>query len=88
MGSRCFQNILEEKIYNKLNPEDEIEIYGALSEEMDVRNELINEIKMELEKLQVKLKEIQVICVYKQGFFWIEEVVLPQLEEKEYKRWK
>lgn len=37
---------------------------------------------MELEKLQVKLKEIQVICAYKQGFSWIEEVVLPQLEGK------
>ncbi|OLS02780.1 M14 family metallopeptidase [Tissierella creatinophila] len=78
-----FKNILIEKIYNKLKPEDEVEIYGALSEEIDVRNSLTTKIETELEKIGVKAKKIQIISAYKQGFSWIEEVVLPQLKEKE-----
>jgi hypothetical protein len=75
-----FKDILEKKVCPILKPGDQIEIYGALSEDKDTRMLLIEEIKDTMEKLQVTLNEIQVICAYKQGFSWIEEVVLPQLE--------
>jgi len=77
-----FKDILEKKVCPILKPGDQIEIYGALSEDKDTRMLLIEEIKDTMEKLQVTLNEIQVICAYKQGFSWIEEVVLPQLEGK------
>lgn len=75
-----FKNILEEKVYSKLKPEDKVEIYGCLSEEIDIRSSLTSEIERELDKRQIKSSEIQITCAYKQGFSWIEEVVLPQLE--------
>lgn len=77
-----FKNILKEKVYDNLKSGDEVEIYGALSEEVDVRNCLTNEIYAELKKREVKSSEIQILCAYKQGFSWIEEVILPQLENK------
>ncbi|WP_353094694.1 M14 family metallopeptidase [Tissierella praeacuta] len=77
-----YKSVLKEKIYHKLKPGDNVEIYGALSEEIDVRNHLMEEIKKELGKRQIKLDEMQIICAYKQGFSWIEEIILPQLEGK------
>ncbi|NLW23180.1 MAG: hypothetical protein GXY88_08035 [Tissierellia bacterium] len=81
-----FKGILQEKVYNRLEPGDKVEIYGALSEEMDVRNNLANEIERELEKIGASLEKCQIICAYKQGFSWIEEVILPQLEGKKVHR--
>jgi len=77
-----FKKILEEKVYHKLSPGDEVEIYGALSEEIDVRRQLVHEIETELRKMQITPKTTQIICAYKQGFSWIEEVVIPQLEKE------
>ncbi|SCY76560.1 M14 family metallopeptidase [Alkaliphilus peptidifermentans] len=81
-----FKDILREKLYHKLKPGDEVEIYGALSEEKDVRSHLTKEVEAELRKVKARTKEIQVICAYKQGFSWIEEVILPQLEGKKVKK--
>lgn len=77
-----FKNILEEKVYDGLKSGDKVEIYGALSEEIDIRNSLTAEIKAQLEKNGIKAENIEIISAYKQGFSWIEEVILPQLEEK------
>lgn len=77
-----FKKILKEKVYDKLKSGDEVEIYSALSEEIDVRNQLTAEIVMEFAQKQITPKTIQMICAYKQGFSWIEEVVLPQLKGK------
>ena len=78
-----FKDILEKRVYATLKPGDRVEIYGALSEDKDTRMSLVEEIKEKLEKLQATLSEIQLICAYKQGFSWIEEVILPQLEGKQ-----
>lgn len=77
-----FKKILEEKVYPRLKPGDEVKVYGALSEEKDVRIQLIEEIKDEVEKRKASLSLAQIINAYKQGFSWIEEVILPQLEGK------
>lgn len=77
-----FKKILEEKVYNRLKSGDKVEIYGALSEEIDVRTRLTQEIEKDLIKRQIPSPKIQILCAYKQGFSWIEEVVLPQLEGK------
>ncbi|HLR20986.1 MAG TPA: M14 family metallopeptidase [Tissierellaceae bacterium] len=80
-----FKDILNKKIYHNLKPEDNVEIYGALSEELDVRNGLVNEIKGELSGLGIKSKNIEIINGYKQGLSWIEEVILPKLYGKSIK---
>src|SRR5699024_10687198 len=80
-----FKDILNKKIYHNLKPEDNVEIYGALSEELDVRNGLVNEIKGELSGLGIKSKNIEIINGYKQGLSWIEDVILPKLYGKRIK---
>ena len=76
-----FKDILVEKLYNKLKPEDKVEIYAGLSEDMDVRKNLIDEIEDELKKIEIKSHKVEIISAYKQGFSWIEEVILPQLKD-------
>lgn len=77
-----FKKTLEDKVYSQLKPNDEVEIYGVLSEDIDVRRNLVKEIESELIKRLSKPKRTEIICSYKQGLSWIEEVVLPQLEDK------
>lgn len=81
-----FKYILKEKVYPILKAGDQVEIYGALSEDKDVRHKLAEEIKASMEEMDVVIDEIQIICAYKQGFSWLEEVVLPQLEGKKVSR--
>lgn len=84
----AFKAILEEKVYCRLKPEDEVEIFGALSEEMDIRNKLADEIDTELKKRAAVPNKIRIICAYKQGISWIEEDILPQLAGKNIKKIK
>lgn len=70
-------------IYQKVRPEDYVEIRAALSEEIEVRSELMKELKEELDKSGVKDADIKILCSYKQGFSWIEEEVLPKLQDAE-----
>ena len=81
-----FKKILEEKVYPRLKAGDKLEIYGGLSEEMDIRETLTDQIQAELEKKGLKAENIEIISAYKQGFSWIQEVILPQLEEKKVKK--
>ena len=39
-----FKRILDEKVYSRLKPDDQVKIYGVLSEDKDVRNNLAHEI--------------------------------------------
>lgn len=77
-----FKKIIEEKVLPKIKPKDKVEIFGALSEEADVRDKLSREIDAELKKRNAAPNRTQIICSYKQGISWIEEVILPQLAGK------
>jgi len=83
-----FKGILEEKVYCKLKPKDEVEIFGALSEAIDVRSKLAHEIEAELKKRNALPNKTRIICAYKQGLSWIEEDILPQLADKKIKKIK
>lgn len=74
-----FCKILEEKIYSSIDPGDRVCILGALSEEKDVRDRISVQIAEELSKRGAKKEDLQILCAYKQGYSWIEEVVLPKL---------
>ncbi len=76
-----FEELLEKEVYPKLKAGDRVAIYGALNEEWDVRSKIVEKIKCKLQDNDVINEKIQLICAYKQGFSWIEEVVLPQLLE-------
>lgn len=75
----CFQQVLEEKVYQYVKPGDHVSILGALSEEKDVREELKAKIAKRLNSLDAQMDELRILCAYKQGYSWIEESVLPEL---------
>ncbi|MEL7650014.1 MAG: M14 family metallopeptidase [Sedimentibacter sp.] len=81
-----FKRILEEKLYSQLKAEDEVEIYGALSEETDVRGRLAREVEAEISRRNAVSTKTEILCAYKQGISWIEEAVLPQLDDKNVKK--
>lgn len=83
-----FKSILDEKVYSRLKPGDEVEIYGVLSEDTDVRSNLAHEIDAELKKRRAVSKKTRIMCAYKQGMSWIAEDILPQLAGKDIKKIK
>ncbi|QSX05235.1 hypothetical protein JYG23_11170 [Sedimentibacter sp. zth1] len=74
------EDILNEEVYKKIKKNDKVEIYAAISEEKSIRNKVVEKIKENLKKQDVNCENIQLLCSYKQGISWIEEVVLPQLK--------
>lgn len=79
-------DVFREKIaplYDEIHAGDEVEVFGALSEEQDVRNTLSIEITNKLKEKGATLKESQIICAYKQGFSWIDEIIIPKLAKRD-----
>ncbi|MEG2783190.1 MAG: M14 family metallopeptidase [Lachnospiraceae bacterium] len=74
-----FNTLLEKELYRELKPGDVISVYGALSEEKPMRDTIINKINQTVCQQGAKVEDVEIICAYKQGFSWIEEVVLPKL---------
>ena len=53
-----------------------------MSEDKTVRSQIVEEIRGELLQRAALPEEIQLISAYKQGFSWLEEVVIPAVEEE------
>lgn len=73
------KEILESKVYPLIKAGDQVEVYAALSEEADVRTTLEKEIKERIEENGAKLSHAEILCAYKQGFSWIDEIIIPKL---------
>ncbi len=74
-----YQRLLTEQVLPQLQPGDRVEIFGALSEEEELRTRTVLRLNRQLAKKGVKVERHQLICAYKQGFSWLAEAVLPQL---------
>ncbi len=74
-----FEQELKEKVYPSLKKGDCVEIEGALSEDREVRRKLSARVEKEIEDRGAKVRDIQLICAYKQGFSWIDEIVAPKV---------
>lgn len=79
------KDILREKLFPVLKSGDNVEIYGALSEDVDVRFKLKTFIENEADKKGAHIDKYEIICAYKQGFSWLEEIVTPKLADKNIK---
>jgi len=77
------RNILETQLYPNLKLGDFVEVHAAISEEAEIRESIRTEIEAELRKRNVEIVENQILCSYKQGFSWLEERVIPQMQECE-----
>lgn len=73
--------LFRERILPELKPEDQVTVLAALSEEADVRATVKEQLEQMLQEAGVTVcdKDVTVLCAYKQGYSWIEEVLLPQL---------
>ncbi len=65
---------------------DKIQIYGALSEDEAVRGKLKAELESYIEGLGGQLDRAEIVSAYKQGYSWIDEVVLGELKEEKIDR--
>jgi hypothetical protein len=74
--------ILEEKLWSHINKDDKVEIRAILSEDKDIRGKLAAELIDIANKKEIELASIQIICAYKQGFSWLEEIVMPKIRGK------
>ncbi len=73
------EEILEEKLYNILNQGDKVDIFCAISESKEIRSEILEKITKNIDNRRATYENIDIICSYKQGLSWIEEIVLPKL---------
>lgn len=69
-----------------LNAGDRVELFGALSEDREVRDEFKEYVRQIVEANEGSLDEANVICAYKQGFSWLEEIITPALIGKDIDR--
>lgn len=68
-------------VYPKIQAGDQVEIQGVLSEDRQVRKELKEKIEAELAQRKAT-GSVELICAHKQGFSWINEVLIPKLKSQ------
>lgn len=72
-----FEQILKEELIPTLHTGDIVRIEGALSEDREVREAVLDHIRDAFRPTGAVLEDLQLICAYKQGYSWIDEVVIP-----------
>ena len=77
-----FRDLLEQHLYPAINAGDLVELYGALSEEQELREQLLEEVMQKVGSLGGFVIGMQLVDAYKQGLSWIREVVIPTLQEE------
>lgn len=77
-----FESLLEKEVYAKVNAGDKVQVMAALSESKAVREGEIQKIREAVEAKGASLTSAEVVCAYKQGFSWIDEIVIPFVKGK------
>lgn len=77
-----FREVLEKNVYSKISPGDHIRVEGALSEDAKVRGMTAEDVKKSLETLGAVAEDIQIFCAYKQGYSWLDEMVIPRAKDR------
>ena len=77
-----FEALLEEKVYPSLKAGDTLRVEGAVSEDQAVRGGMTARIEEKAKSLGASAVETELICAYKQGFSWIDEIVIPAVKEQ------
>jgi len=74
--------LIEEKVKNLAGSAAPLRISLGLSESPDVRQKVKKQVEALLPESQKTRSEVEVASAYKQGFFWLQEKILPQLRGK------
>ncbi len=72
------RHLLEEKLYPRLKLGDQIKLFASLSEDLSVRSRLENDIRKTCRKTGADI-DLTIISAYKQGYSWIDEYIIPQI---------
>lgn len=75
------RTMLQEQLYPLISPGDRVRVQLVLSEGKAVRSALSDEVAAEVARHGAAAQHVEVLCAYKQGYCWIDEVVLPVLEQ-------
>ncbi|MCL2425679.1 MAG: M14 family metallopeptidase [Oscillospiraceae bacterium] len=73
------KGVLDEKLWPHVKPGDKIELLAVLSEDKESRAKLNEEFAEIVKRKGAELLSSRVICAYKQGFSWLEEIIMPKL---------
>lgn len=76
----CFWALLETRVYPVLKAGDKVKVTAGLSEGKEERIGLEKELWDCITKTGAEIDEVTVLCAYKQGYSWLEEVVVPRLQ--------
>ena len=74
--------ILDKKLWPRVNKDDKIEIKAILSEDKEIRAGLVKEFKAKGAEKGAADTSVQTVCAYKQGFSWLEEIIMPKIRGK------
>lgn len=75
------KDLLEQNVYPKLRAGDQVSLQIAVSEDKKIRAEVEQEIRERLREMDIQDPQVTVLCSYKQGFSWIDEVEIPRLQQ-------
>ena len=80
-----FWNLFNTQVLPKASGSETIEIYARLSEPPELRTQLENQIRESLviEGLSDSNVKVKILSAFKQGYSWLNEVIAPQLQDKE-----
>lgn len=77
-----FEELLEKNVYGRLKEGDKVKVSAALSEDKEVRHNVVQKIADTISGKDAELTQAEIVCAYKQGFSWIDEVVIPAVKGK------
>lgn len=77
-----FEALLEEHVFPTLKVGDTLRVEGAVSENQEIRRCMAEKIEERAKGLGVSTVETELICAYKQGFSWMNEIVIPAVKEQ------
>ncbi len=75
-----FRQVWQEQVLPRLEPGTPVSVDLRLSEPLDIREALAEEMAAGLGTAGIPEAAIRVLSAYKQGFHWLEEEVLPSLQ--------
>ncbi len=75
-----FKSYLE-KVIEETKSGDKIKIEACLSEEKSVRDKLSTEIQNKAKERDIELEGVNIISSYKQGYSWIDELIIPKIKK-------
>lgn len=78
--AETFRNIMEQQVYPLISKGDWVTVKAAVSENNDVRMALTKEIIDKLTRKGAYFQDIKIVNSYKQGFSWLNDIVVPRLK--------